>query len=96
MGKTKTPRYRVELSYINFGTKRREVLTIEYKVSVHGKPTEENARKLRKAFNESLQPGGSNEHLRAGQSDYGTTVIKRNTRKGEEIARFTPPMFEEI
>lgn len=93
MGKTITPKYRVEISYISFTEKRIKTDSFAWDIKRHGKPTNENAKKFRDAMNESLNKGGSNENLRDNQSDYCNTEIK-DQKTGEVIAEFIPPLFE--
>jgi len=93
MGRTLTPKYRIELTYVDYLNKRISVQSFAYSVKEHGKPNTDNAKKFRDGMNESLNLGGTNEHLRIGQSDYSkATIIEQST--SNVVAEFNPPMFE--
>lgn len=93
MGKTRKIKLVVRMSFINYSARRREVATFEWKTKVHGKPTAENLEKFRAVYNQSLQAGGVNEHLRSGQSDYGKAEIYDQFTH-QVVAEFNPPVLE--
>ena len=95
MGKTMTCKYVLKHRYINFSNRSVETGIIHWNVKEYGKPTTENIREWRKRFNDSMNPGGVNHHIAKNFSPVSTAwIIEQKT--GEEIARYTPPMFEVI
>ena len=91
MGRITTPKYRIELSCIHFGNKRKEW----HSFSFSGKPTENSAKNFRDLMNESMKAGGTNEHLNKLMSLYGRArVIEQKTNLC--VAEYNPPMFEVI
>lgn len=89
------PKYRIELSFIHYGNKRRETAQFAWNSKQDGKPTSENAKRYRDQMNASIQKGGTNEHLRKQQSDYSrATITEQET--GVEVAKYNPPMFQTI
>jgi hypothetical protein len=93
--KTNQPKYRIELSCINFIAKKKEIHSYAYSVKEQGKPTSENAKLFRNGMNKSLSKGGTNEHLRNMQGDYSNAyIIEQKT--GQQIAEYIAPMFETI
>lgn len=68
-----------------------------FNVKQDGKPTTENLSKWRDGFNNSLRPGGTNEHL--GLNHWlQTDLIIVDQRSGypEVVALFEAPKFEVI
>ena len=96
MSKSDTPRYRIELSYISFTNKRREIAKQVYESKVSGKPSTDNAKKYRDGMNASMNQGQPNEHLRSGQSDYSHVWIIDQHNGQIVVAEYNPPMFELI
>lgn len=67
----------------------------EYNKKYSGKPTAENLSKWRDGFNQSLKPGGANEHLTVSAwLQCGIEIYNQIT--GEVICTHNPPMFEVI
>jgi hypothetical protein len=95
MGKTRTSKYRVEMRFVNFAARRPDTFVTGWDVTRHGRPTVENAKKYRDGYNQSMEPGGVNAHLRSGQSNFGRTTIIRQ-KDGEVMAEFVPPAFEVV
>lgn len=93
--KTQTPKYRMEASYISFANRRREFLSLEWNCKQDGRPTVQNLERYRKAFNASLNAGGTNEHLQGVMSGFSRCKIVVQ-KTGEVIAEFNPPAFEQI
>jgi len=94
MGRTITPKYRLEASYISFTNKRADIMSQVWDKS-YGKPTLDNVIKFRKEFNDSLKLGGVNQHLQNSMSPIGTIrIIEQKTN--QEIVKFVPPTFEVI
>ena len=91
MGKVVTPKYRIELTCINFIAKRRET----HKTVYRGKVSDAAAKKYRDEMNKSLRSGGTNEHLRKGKSDYSNAYIV-NQKTGETVAQYIAPKFETV
>jgi hypothetical protein len=90
---TKTPKYRIEASYIRFTTKTREIQSFAWDSKSYGKPTLENLAKFRMAFNKSLE--GHNKHLAHIMSGLSNiSLIEQKT--GQTILKYVPPMFEVI
>ena len=92
MGRSSTPKYRIEMQCIHFVNKRKEVHSFAYNGK---KPSEESAKEFRDKMNKSMDKGESNEHLKGIQSAYSKTTIV-NQKTGEIAAIFNPPMFELI
>ena len=60
-----------------------------------GRPTAANLEKWRTAFNQSLQPGGANEHLGDRAAiNFEIEIFDQRTRV--TVCRFNPPMFEMV
>jgi hypothetical protein len=91
MGKTTIPTYRIEATYVRFTTRSRDTQTFAWEKK-YGKPTEANAAKFRKTFNQSLIDG-ANKHLNSIMSGLGTIRIVHQ-KTGQEVVKYVPPMFE--
>lgn len=98
MGKSYTPTYRAEYkdqtgkwNMIHWNSTKRPGVS-----TPHGKPTNENAEKLRQALNRSFAPGGVNEHVSkgAGFVVHVTEIVVVRQRDGNVMARACAPMFE--
>lgn len=95
MGRSYTPKYRIELSFVDFKGRQRKIDAFGWSCKRHGRPSEHNAKRFRDGMNESLEKGMSNEHLKHRQSAYGTArIIEQST--GDVIATYKPPMFEVV
>ena len=93
MGKSITPKFRIEMSCIHFLNQRREIHRYGYSVAQDGVPSADNAKKFRDGMNRSFQVGGTNEHLNGTQSPYSNARII-NQKTGECVAEYIAPMFE--
>lgn len=92
--KTKTPKYRIELSCIDFNLQRKIWASFAYSVKDSGAPNEANAKKYRDGMNDSILRG-ANTHLINVQSLYSNVRII-NQFTGEQVCAYTAPMFEVI
>lgn len=91
MGKTTTPKYRIELTCISFINRCREVHTYPF---IGIKPTERGAKQFRDDINLSIEEG-VNKHLKGTQSKYSNaTVIEQ--KSGRIAAQYIAPKFELI
>lgn len=91
MGKTRTPKYRIELKFMGKWDH------YPWK-SAWGKPTETVVKAVRDALNESFKAGGLNEHV---SKNKGVLVSYSDSRAieqatGEVVAEYQAPMFEVI
>jgi len=93
MGKSRTPRYRIELK---MGGKFN--VSFIYDARERGTPTEESAKKYRDGMNNSMKEGGTNYHITERQGFYkpytDAKIVNQNTQ--EVVAEYKAPMFEEI
>lgn len=88
MGRSKTIKYVIRKS--SNGHFWGEWMTKQY-----GKPTPENLSKWRDEFNQSLQPGGVNEHI--GINGWIQCKIEIfNQFTGSTVCSYNPPLFEII
>lgn len=92
MGKIIIPTFRIETSFISYVSKRKEILSTAWKVKEYGTPSATNIKKWIDAMNASMQQGGSNAHLKNGQSDYSSAKIIRQSNN-EIVASFSYPSF---
>lgn len=91
MGKIHTPKYRIELTCINFVKNCKETHSYGF---IGLKPTDQLAKKFRDEMNNSIR-NGANTHLKTKQSEYSNAyIIEQKT--GEIIAEYIAPMFEVI
>lgn len=90
MGKSITPKYRIEEFKIGFWT----VSGCMAWRKEYGKPTVENLRKFRDGYNNTMKPGGANAHL-SSRDHFGALRIVRQS-DNEVIAFYNPPLFEVI
>lgn len=93
MGKTTTPKYRIELTYVDFITRKKAVASFAYMVGEQGPATEVGAKKYRDGMNASLKT--HNAHLADGQSPYSNATIVRQS-DGVVVAEYKAPMFEVV
>lgn len=93
MGKTITPKYRIELSFVSFTARRKEIARFAFMVKEHGAPTVENAKKWRDSMNKSFET--HNSHLSKTQSLFSNATIIRQS-DGAVVAEYKAPMFEVV
>jgi hypothetical protein len=93
MGRTLTPKYSLEASFVDFANKKLGSLRMGWPSKL-GKPTNKKAEAWVRGFNESLKPGGANAHLRATQSDLGRVTVRYNVHGGLTVAEYSPPLFQ--
>jgi len=93
MGKTIKCTYKLELSFVNFNSRRKEWQTFGLMAS-DIKPNEKDVKRYRDAMNESLM-NGSNKHLSSSQSLYSNAILT-DQRTGEVVVKYNAPMFEVI
>lgn len=91
MGRTHTPKYRIELTFVDFIARKKSVASFAYMVDEHGPATEVGAKKYRDGMNDSLKT--HNAHLANGQSPYSNATIVRQS-DGEVVAQYVAPAFE--
>ena len=91
MSRVKTPKYRVEMNCISFLKRCRETHSFAWQ----GKPSEKRLQGFLKDMNASMNAGGTNEHLRNGQSDYTSARIVRQSDDAKMVS-YSQPMFEVV
>ena len=95
MGKSSTPKYRIEL---RSNDPKRKWDSYAYLVKNYGKPTEANAKRFRNDMNASFQGGGTNYHITEGlgyvlhYSD--AQIVEQKT--GRVVAKYKAPVFEVV
>ncbi len=92
--KTKTPKYRIELTCVDFRIRSKVTHRYAYNVAESGKPNPSNAKLWRDLMNKSTV-NGCNSHLNGLQSMYSNAKIVLQST-GETIAEYSAPMFEVI
>lgn len=92
MGTSYTPKYRAEYQ------DQKGWHWISYMVQDNGPATEANAEKLRKALNESFQPGGVNEAVSKmnGFIPHVSRLVIVRQSDNKQVANARAPMFEVI
>lgn len=94
MGKTLTPRYVVRRASIANGAELGPFLAA-WDTKQDGRPTSANLDRWRDAFNLSLMPGGSNDHIgRDGWLACGLVIFDQ--QQGRAIVYAPGPTFERI
>lgn len=100
MGRSTTPKYALHVRYARMAT----TMPICWIVQTDGPATDASVAQYLSSYNESLRPGGSNEHL-MGRFGAGAVALsaelRRNCLGGETVARAqaTPsgrPLFEAV
>lgn len=88
MGKTKTPKYRLECKD-NKGP---------YTLSWQGKATEKRLQDWIKSYHQSLEIGGANEHISKGLGfvPYLNSAKIVNQQTGQVVAEYKAAMFQAI
>ena len=95
MGRTITPKYRIELPCIDFGQRKRVIHSFAWDCKRDGKPSVKNGLRFMQGYNDSYKTGGSNEHLKNMFSDY--LDFKIIEQKGNIlIASYKAAMFTVI
>lgn len=86
MGKSYTPKYRVE--YRDQSGWHSQCWS--------GRVSDKHAEDWRVAMNKSFQPGGNNAHISeaVGYVLHVSRVLIKNQRSGQTVARAVMPMFE--
>jgi hypothetical protein len=91
MGRTVTPKYAVEVTH---GSMAIQSTPSAWNSKQNGRPTEKNLKAWVDAYNESLKPGGVNQHLTENWPIESARIIKavilRNDGSREEIATWPP------
>lgn len=93
MGKSYAPKYMVRLVDQNGATE------MVWDCRSNGRPTDKNAEKFRQRMNDSVQPGGCNDHLKVfgeGIPHFSKVIVRRNERNGQVVAKANAPMFEVV
>lgn len=91
MGRSVTPTFRVETT----GTIG--MTPACWNTKSYGRPSEKTAREYVEKFNESLEPGKCNEHIRKAYPNArmtGAKIIRQST--GEVVASYAAPMFQVV
>lgn len=91
MGRTYTPTYRIEEFKIGFWTASS---CMSWKSKQYGKPTVENLKKFRNGMNESMKPGGANDHLSLNDRLGNLCIVRQSDNK--VMALYIAPLFEVI
>lgn len=91
-GRSELVPYVVFGNYISFTAKRRMEARMAWPKNL-GVPNLAKLQKFRQDFNNSMKPGGANEHLAATNSPLSRVWVI-DQRTGKEIARYNPPPFE--
>ena len=92
MGRSVTPTYRVEIESTPDCHMTAAIWRKEY-----GRPTEANIKVYVEKFNESLKPGGCNEHIGKAHPEsrmLGATIVRQ--ADGKVMASYRVPMFQVI
>jgi hypothetical protein len=92
MGKSYTPKYRIETVEWRPGVGAYKG-TFAWDGKRDGKPSAAAASKWRESMNKSFEAGGVNAHL-AGTRIGSIKIVEQAT--GSKVAEFNPPMFEVI
>lgn len=109
MGRTVTPKYRVEYrdNLLSMGRTRPDAVSrvdrkavniMAWKAKEDGRANAENLAKWRNGFNASFQADGSNAHLAEAFGAIPHIHFARIVRQSDDsvVAEFTAPMFEVV
>jgi hypothetical protein len=97
MGRTRKIRYAVYGKQISFTAKTVQTEFFgEWRVKDHGKLNVSNLEAYRKSFNQSMQEGGCNDHLRHTWSPVGRLWVVDQFNGNRVVCEYNPPMFEVI
>ena len=92
MGRSSTPTFRVEAETYGF-----HMTPCAWRLKDAGYPTDENVRKYIDKFNESLKPGGCNEHISKEFPGCCVTAAKVvNQSTNEVVASYRTPSFQVV
>ena len=99
MGRTFTPAYRLEaLELYQPAPGHRFTARTVSQCWEGRKPTARQLAAYRQAYNQSLEPGGANQHLQAalGYAPRWGTLRAVHQKSGQVVATYTPPLFEQL
>lgn len=91
MGRSYTPKYVVRI------IDQSGAMEMCWNCRTNGNPSVIAAEKFRQKMNESVQPGGCNDHLKVfgnGTPHFSKVIIRRNNVRGCVVAVANSPMFE--